>query len=129
MTCDFVTIRWFTKPKIVELEVYNIIYYKSYFIVFLCVWLFGVAMCLLSQCPESHCPQRILETQTIHLRGLNITFAKSKHSVNIFLQCRALRIWFLAKIFVPLHRQSMEQREPSSLLEWPSRDRDRRSQS
>ena len=87
-----------------------------------------VAMCLLSQCPESHCPQRILETQTIHLQGLNITFAKSKRSVNIFLQCRGRRIWFLARNVVPLHCQSMEQREPSSLLEWPSRDRERRSQ-
>jgi hypothetical protein len=102
VTCDFVTLRRFTKPKIVELEVYNIIYYKSYFIVFLCVWLFGGGDVLIVTMSRSHCPQRIRETQTLHLRGLNITFAKSKRSVNIFLQCRALRIWFLARNVVPL---------------------------
>ena len=85
-----------------ELEVYNIIYYKSYFIVFLCVWLLGGGDVLIVTMSLSHCPLGIHETQTIHLRWLNIMFAMSKCSVNIFLQCRALEVWYLAKIFVPL---------------------------
>ena len=57
---------------------------------------------LLSHCPVSHCPQATRCTQTIHLRGLNISFAMSKRSVNIFLQCKCLRIWFLAENVVSL---------------------------
>lgn len=44
--------------------------------------------------------------QTIHLREPKIMFARRKRSVNKFLQCKGLWIWFRTKNVVPLHRQN-----------------------